>query len=185
MGSDTSDISPTTHFSISCTIIAINLLHLQFFFAFSLKPSVFSLLVLVPAPTLAPVSSVPFAVPDAFLYTYTWVHILKYKNIIQCYTFLCVIKTTATSTRNKLKERGKTQWLQMTKIFEIDTCTFLWGQKHLSYFNTLCSAYIINHPLVLSQSINPGEGKTMRNRNLSWMNTHKWLGKDSKKIRRW
>lgn len=45
--------------------------------------------------------------------------------------------------------------------------------EHLSYLNTLCSACIVSHPLVLSPSQSPVEGKTMINRNSSWMNTRK------------
>lgn len=64
ISSDTSNISPFTYFSTSCTIIALNHLYLQFFLVFfPLNPSVLILLLPIPTPTLIPVSSCTFTVP--------------------------------------------------------------------------------------------------------------------------
>ena len=134
----------------------------------------------VSAPTLT-ASSVSFTAACIFPYTCKSVYIFKFKNIIKCCTFLCITKITATQTMNKLKEKGKHNSFKWPpKKIAIDTCTLLCQQKHLSYFNILCSA-CINHPLVLLQSINPGFGKTMLNQNLSWVNKRKWHGKDTLK----
>lgn len=52
---------------------------------------------------------VTFSVPYIPPYTYMWLYILKYKNIILYHIFLCILKTIATQSMNKPKERENTK----------------------------------------------------------------------------